>query len=109
MTGSVVGVKAQSDAESGAVVVARVEDQVTPKRNYRMDERHLELRPQSSNPEHQRKQIDLEETTFEVVGIALGALIGMGSTVLVSIRSPPDRAENGAGRMRRWTWDSSAR
>ena len=78
VTGSVVGVKAQSDAENGSVIVARVEDQVTLKRYFRMDEGHVELRPESSNPEHEPIQIDLKETAFEMVGIAVGALIGDG-------------------------------
>ena len=78
VTGSVVAVKAQSDAENGEVVVARVEDEVTLKRYVRLDERHVELRPESTNPEHQPILIDLEQEAFEIAGIAVGALIGDG-------------------------------
>ena len=78
VTGSVVAVKAQSDAENGEVVVARVEDEVTLKRYVRLDERRVELRPESTNPEHQPILIDLEQEAFEIAGIAVGALIGDG-------------------------------
>ena len=67
-----------SDAENGAVVIARLEDQVTLKRYRRVDEGHVELRPESSKPEHEPIQVDLETQAFEVVGIAVGALIGNG-------------------------------
>ena len=53
MTGSVVAVKSQSDAENGQVVVAKIGEELTLKRYRRVDERHVELRPESSNPEHQ--------------------------------------------------------
>ena len=77
VTGSVVGIKAQSDAENGEVIVARLGDQVTLKRYFRKDERHVELRPESTNPEHQPIQVDLEQVAFEVCGgVAVGALIG---------------------------------
>ena len=59
VTGSVVAVKAQSDAENGEVVVARLEGEVTLERYRRVDERRVQLRPESSNPEHQPIQIDL--------------------------------------------------
>ena len=78
VTGSVVGIKAQSDAENGEVIVARLGDQVTLKRYFRKDERHVELRPESTNPEHQPIQVDLEQVAFEVCGVAVGALIGDG-------------------------------
>ena len=78
VTGSVVAVKAQSDAENGQVVVAKIGEELTLKRFFRVDERHVELRPESTNPEHQPIQIDLEEEAFEIAGIAVGALIGDG-------------------------------
>ena len=39
MTGSVVAVKSQSDAENGQVVVARIGEELTLKRYWRVDER----------------------------------------------------------------------
>ncbi len=78
VTGSVVAVKAQSVAMNGDVVVARLEDEVTLKRYHRADERHVELRPRSTNPDHQLICIDLSTDEFEIAGVAVGALIGDG-------------------------------
>ena len=78
VSGSVVAVKAQSDADNGQVVVAKIGEELTLKRYRRVDERHVELRPESSNPEHQPILIDLETEAFEIAGIAVGALIGDG-------------------------------
>ena len=78
VTGSVVGIKAQSDAENGSVVVARVDDHVTLKRFYREDERRVKLRPDSTE-NHPTIEVDLEHQAFEICGIAVGALIGMVS------------------------------
>ena len=77
-TGSVVAVKAQQVAENGDVVVARIEDEVTLKRFVRLDKRRVELRPESTNPEHQCIEIDLARTELHIDGIAVGALIGQG-------------------------------
>ena len=78
LTGSVVAVKAQSDCDNGTVAVARINDEVTLKRYYRLDARRVELRPESSNPEHKLIQVDLAEDAFEICGVAVGALIGDG-------------------------------
>ena len=78
VTGSVIAIKAQPVCENGDIVVARLEDRVTLKRYHRVDERHVELRPKSTNPEHQPIRIDLKTDPFEVAGVAVGALIGDG-------------------------------
>ena len=78
VTGSVVAVKAQPVAADGEIVVARLEDEVTLKRYVRLDERHIELHPESTNPDHQPIRIDLEHDPFEIAGVAVGALIGDG-------------------------------
>ena len=78
VTGSVVAVKRQCTAENGEVVVARIDDEVTLKRFSRLDERTVELRPESTNPEHRPIEVDLERTTFEICGIVVGGLIGDG-------------------------------
>ena len=77
-TGTVVAVKAQQVAENGDVVVARLDDAVTLKRYVRMSERRVELRPESTNPEHRVIEIDLKRTELHIDGIAVGALIGQG-------------------------------
>ena len=43
-----------------------------------LDEHHVELRPESTNPEHQPRVVDLGSDVFEIAGIAVGALIGDG-------------------------------
>ena len=78
VTGTVVAVAAQAVAEDRDVVIARLEDEVTLKRYVRLDERRIELRPESTNPEHQPIRIDLGTDPFEIAGVAVGALIGDG-------------------------------
>ena len=43
-------------------------------RHVREDEFHVELRPQTLNPERGPIQIDLKQEAFEIAGIAVGAL-----------------------------------
>ena len=78
VTGSVVAVEAQSTGEEGAIVVARIDGHVTVKRFRRLDARRVELRPESTNPEHEPTVIDLKEQDFEICGVVVGALIGDG-------------------------------
>ena len=78
VTGTVVAVKSQPTAESGDVVVAKLEDEVTLKRFVQKDEKHAELLPESTNDEHQPIEVDLEQENFEIAGVAVGALIGDG-------------------------------
>ena len=62
----------------GEVIVAKLEGEVTLKRYVRLDERHIELRPESTNPDHRPIAIDLEPDPFEIAGVAIEALIGDG-------------------------------
>ena len=78
VTGSIVAVKARANADSGEVVVARFGEEVTLKRFVRLDERRVELRPESSNPVHEPIKVDLKEEALEIAGVAVGALIGDG-------------------------------
>ena len=73
---SLVAVKSQPEAESGQVVVARLEDEVTLKRFIRKDRRYVELRPESTNPRHRSIHVDLNYQVLEIAGIAVGALTG---------------------------------
>ena len=77
-TGSVVAIRAQSTCENNDVIVARIGEQVTLKRYRRIDEKRVELRPESTNPEHLPIMVDLETETFEICGVAVGALLGDG-------------------------------
>ena len=56
--------------------MARLKDEVTLKRHVRKDERHIELHPESTNPDHRPIRIDLKDDPFEIAGVAVGALIG---------------------------------
>ena len=49
---------------------------MTLKRFVRIDERHVELRPESHNPAHEVMKLDLAKHILEIDGIAVGALIG---------------------------------
>ena len=64
------------EAQSGQVVVARFGDEVTLKRFVRIDDRHVELRPESHNPIHRVMKLDLAKHILQIEGIAVGALIG---------------------------------
>ena len=86
-TGTIVAVKAQAVADNHDVVVARFDDEVTLKRFVRLSERRVELRPESTNPEHQRIEVDLARTELHIDGVAVGALIGQGFSPLAD--GPP--------------------
>ena len=77
--GSTVAIRSQTTAENKQVVVARIEDEVTLKRFVRLDERRVELRPESFDPGHETIRVDLEkEAAFANCGIVIGALIQDG-------------------------------
>ena len=58
------------------IVTAGVGDERTLKRFVRLDQRHVELRPDSHNPEHRPIEIDLAKHILHIDGVAVGALIG---------------------------------
>ena len=74
--GDIVAIHRSTSPESGQVVVARFGDEVTLKRFVRIDERHVELRPESDNPVHEVMRLDLAKHILNVDGVAVGALIG---------------------------------
>ena len=81
--GDVVAIRSTPEAENGDVVVARFGDEVTLKRYVRLDKRHVELRPESHNPEHKPIRIDLAKHILHIDGVAVGALIGtLGATTM---------------------------
>ena len=73
--GDVVGVRKTAVAKSGDVVVARFGDEVTLKRFVRIDERHVELRPESHNAAHLVMKLDLAKHIVDIDGVVVGALI----------------------------------
>ena len=74
--GDIVAVRQQATADNGDIVVARFGDEVTLKRFVRIDDRHVELRPESHNPMHEPLEIDLAKHILDIDGVAVGALIG---------------------------------
>lgn len=51
-------------------------DEVTLKRYWKFDERHVEPRPESDNPKHAVMELDSAKHILEIDGVAVGALIG---------------------------------
>ena len=89
--GDIVAVKKTGTAESGQVVVARFGDEVTLKRFVRVDERHVELRPESHNKEHKVMKLDLAKHILDVDGVAVGAMVGALQDMSVARSSTPRR------------------
>ena len=71
----IVAVHQTPTAEDGQIVVARFGDEVTLKRFIRIDERHVELRPESHNEAHEVMVLDLAKHLLHIEGIVVGALI----------------------------------
>ena len=59
-----------------AIPEARSGDKVTLKRFGRLDELHVELRPDSHNPEHKPILIDIAKNILHIDRVGVGALIG---------------------------------
>ena len=77
-TGTIVAIRRGDTPRNRDVVVARIDDAVTLKRFIRKDAQHIELRPESTDTEHQVIEVDLTKDEFHVDGVAVGALIGQG-------------------------------
>ena len=71
----IIAVHRTPEAKSGQIVVARFGDEVTVKRYVQIDERHVELRPESHNTAHQVRKLDLAMHILKIEGIVVGALI----------------------------------
>ncbi len=71
----IIAVHKTAEASSGQIVVARFGDEVTVKRYVRVDERHIELRPESHNASHKVMRLDLAMHILQIEGIVVGALI----------------------------------
>ena len=73
--GSILAVRSTRKAKSGQLIVARFGDEVTVKRYVRIDERHIELRPESRNRSHKTLELDLAKHVLQIDGVVVGALI----------------------------------
>ena len=79
--GSVVAVQKTGEAKTGQLVVARFGDEVVLKRFVQIDERHVELRPESRNKAHKVMRLDLAKHLLRIDGVVVGALIkGLNNT-----------------------------
>ena len=73
--GDLVAVHKTTEAKSGQIVVARFGDEVTLKRLWRINERDIELRPESYNTAHEAMRLDLAKHIVDIDGIVVGAVI----------------------------------
>ena len=79
--GDLVAVRRTPDPKNGQIIVARFGDEVTMKRLIRIDERHVELRPESQNKAHEVLRLDLVKHILQIEGVVVGALIrGLDNT-----------------------------
>ena len=72
----IVEIARTSEAKRGQVVVAMFGDEVTLKRFVPIDERQVELRPESHNRAREVMKLDLAKHILHIKGVAVGALIG---------------------------------
>ena len=75
-SGDIVAVRREDDAKDGDLVLARIGPGVTLKRFQRIDAKHVELQPVSTNPEHEPIPIGPTTHDTEIVGIVVGAIVG---------------------------------
>ena len=68
-------IKAAQSAEFGQVIVARVADRVMLRRYEPIDDRYIDLVPDSTNSAHRPKRVDLSQTSFQIEGVMVGAVI----------------------------------
>lgn len=73
LDGDLLAVHASADAQSGQIVVARIEDEVTVKRFRR---RGSEIMLMPENPEFRAIVVDPRQATFAIEGIAVGLVRG---------------------------------
>ena len=76
-TGDIIAVTRTPDASEGDVVIARIGTEITLKCFHRPSPDRVELRPCSKNPEHCTIVIDEHTEDWEIVGVVVGAMIGL--------------------------------
>lgn len=62
-------------AQDGEVVAARVGEDVLLRRYHRIDERTVELRPDSWSSGHQAIRVDTQDDDAEIIGVMIGRMI----------------------------------
>ena len=76
VNGSVVAIATDHVPRDGDVVVARLGEEVTLKLFRRIDDRRVELRPESTNAEHGPLVVNAEADQLHIEGFMVGAVIG---------------------------------
>jgi repressor LexA len=71
--GDLLAVHSTPVAENGAVVVARIDDEVTVKRLRRGREKHR-LSLLAENPDYAPIEVDLREQSFAIEGLSVGVI-----------------------------------
>lgn len=71
LDGDLLAVHRAADAADGAIVVARLDDEVTVKR-FRRQGRHVELLP--ANPAFEPIKVDLKRQTLVIEGLSVGVI-----------------------------------
>jgi len=73
LDGDLLAVHRCGEAPNGAIIVARIDDEVTVKRLLRGKARH-QLRLQPENPDFEDIVVDLREQAFAIEGLSVGVL-----------------------------------
>ena len=74
--GDMVAIRADAEPCDGKIVVARLDNEVTLKRYRRIDEKTVELCPESHKEAHAPRRIDLASEDLHIDGYVVGALMG---------------------------------
>lgn len=73
LDGDLLAVHRTTEARTGDIIVARIEDEVTVKRlEHRRGSAHLKLHPE--NPDFQVIEVDLKSQAFAIEGLSVGVL-----------------------------------
>ena len=75
-TGDTVAVRKEQEPADGDLVVARIGQEITLKRFRQVSDECIELKPESTNPEHETIRIDPTTGDFQIVGVVVGAIVG---------------------------------
>ena len=59
----------------GQIVLVRIEDQILLRRYHRLDERTVELKPQSTSRRHKASRIDTGSNDVEIIGVVIGRML----------------------------------
>ena len=73
--GDIVAIKETPEAATGQIVAVMIDEEITLKKFHPKRDGRVELRPASRNPEHKPIVVDLEESEFYVLGIAVGGVL----------------------------------